>query len=75
MERAQDSELRVLILPPLCPRFGLDYVLGVFVHHIFSGEIGIIVPLLQTCFEEKKYPVCGGASVAGAVINVACNSA
>lgn len=73
MERAQDSELRALILPPLCPPFGLDYVLGVFVHHIFSGEIEIIGPILQTCFEEKKHPVCGGASVAGAVINVVCN--
>lgn len=73
MERAQDSELRALILPPLCPPFGLDYVLGIFVHHIFSGEIEIIGPILQTCFEEKKHPVYGGASVAGAVINVVCN--
>lgn len=35
------------------------------------GKTGIVVPILQSCFEVKIYLVHGGTSVARAVINVA----
>lgn len=74
MERVWDSELRILTLPLLCPPFGLAYVLCIFVRHLFNGKTGIIVAILQGCFEEKKYLAHGGASIAGIVINVVCSS-
>lgn len=43
---------------------------------IFTGKIGITVPILQSCFWGKETPsIYGGTSVAGAIFNVAWNSA
>lgn len=38
-------------------------------------KLGELVPVSQSCLEEKKHPVYAATSAAGAVLNVACNPA